>query len=166
MLHLAGSDDPIPAVFHAPLSSLWLLGEPADNTEPEVLSTARLERNVADGDAGLFVIWDQIGLTTLIGPGLLPNITSTGQPHPLAIFHNRLLTLPLARPVAGLPEGTRFEAPVGGSTTGLVRIPGDASGIAMLWQSLGDHIVITKPDGQTSTLRWQELDAALTGDAK
>ena len=105
--------------------------------------------------------WGDANPATLAWPDRLPDVIETGRAQPLGRFHDRLLTLPLARPIAGLPAGARFEAPAGSSRMGLVRIPGDTGGIATLWQSLGNHIVITKPDGQTSTLRWQELDAAL-----
>ena len=91
-------------------------------------------RQPVTGEGTLFPIrWGDVSSATLSWPDRLPDVIETGRAQPLGRFHDRLLTLPLARPIAGLPAGARFEAPAGSSRMGLVRIPGDTGGIATLW---------------------------------
>ena len=67
--------------------------------------------------------------------------------HLLALFHDRLLSRPLARSIAFLPKGTRFVRYSGQSGGGIVHYPNNSPNTSALWRSLGDHIVITRGDG-------------------
>ena len=142
---------PEQAVFYAPLSVFWLLDATAP--EPTVQDTVHLTRS----ENRIFATRN--GVTLLVGPEMLTQDSpgSDAVQHPLARFHDRLLSVPLARPLAGLPAGSRFDP------GGTLRQPGATR--AGLWESHGDHIVITRSDGRSETFHWSTLDAALKGNA-
>ena len=100
-------------------------------------------------------------------PGLnpLPKIIGVEPVHPLALFHDRLLSGPLTQALGDIPPGSRFEAAAAGAPGGVLRRP-DASDVVTVWQSLGEVIEITHPDGTVTPHGWQEVDAALGGDVE
>ena len=156
------------AVFYAPLGVLWMLEGGANATRVRRTGAMRID----DGTSGTpFAVteWENGAHITLAWPTALPEITAVSTArHPLAAFHDRLLTHPLAWSVADLPVGSRFVAHAGRSGGGTLRLPGTGSATPTLWRSLGDRIVIIRGDGYTDTLPWRALDAALTankGDA-
>ena len=71
----------------------------------------------------------------------------------------------LAMPLGDIPPGSRFEAAATGAPGGVLRRP-DASDVVTVWQSLGEVIEITHPDGTVTLHGWQEVDAALGGGAQ
>ena len=160
-LALSGTDHKV--VFYAPFSILWLL----DETGSAVAATARLTRtrNQLYLDLG-----DTVQLVDLTAPGTSTTGSATGTMaqaarHPIALFHDRLLAQPLARPVAGLAAGSRFLA-WNSTNGGIVQPPqSDAAQITgpVLWRSLGDHIVIQHGTGPAAPIPWHEIDAALKG---
>ena len=184
VLTLAGAGEGM-IVFYAPLSQLWVI-DPA-SPAPRVLAAAQLARVDDREHSALAVHWSTGEVVHM--PATLPEIVMSAVspiPHPLALFHDRLLAEPLAQRLAAsrpggtdrsangfasdpggisIPAGSRFRAPVGGSATGLVQLP-RSTGTATLWESLGDHIAITYPDGSRTIYGWREVDAALTGEAR
>lgn len=149
---------PLHMVFYAPLSALWILAGPPPETE--VVRSATMHRGNLRGGF-ITITWGMGEITTLGGPEDMPTWQS-GDYHPLAVLHDRLLAGPISRPLAALPPDSRFRA------SGVVELPdrmegpGDTSRAATLWASLGDHIVVTHPDGRVVTLHWRDVDAALT----
>jgi len=142
-------------VFYAPFSAVWLLDETGDGVD----STARLTRTRDH------LYLDRGNTIQLVSVQGSTQSSASKARHPLATFHDRLLSQPLARSIAGLPAGSRFvtrHAEPGG----LVLHPGDAAlqpAGATLWRSLGDHIVIQHGTGQPEPLHWRDVDAALKG---
>ena len=162
-LNLSGTSEY--GVFYAPFSILWLL----DGTTGAVRGAGRVTRTRDH----LYLTRDEI--TLLAGPEMPAPIDAhapgTDAPqHPIASFHDRLLSQPLAEPLADLPAGSRFETEASGEPGGTVTLPGagdtEAIPARALWRSLGDHIVITRGDGRSETLHWRAVDAALKGKAQ
>ena len=153
-LTLTLSGTPRKLVFYAPFSIVWLLDEAGD----AVKATARLTRSRGQLylDPGHTI--HLVSLTR--APGSTTDTPASGAQHPIAAFHDRFLTRPLARPVAGLAAGSRFLT--GDSAPGGIVWHPDASGIAF-WQSLGDHIVIRHGTGPSERIHWREIDTALKG---
>ena len=161
-LNLSGTSEY--GVFYAPFSILWLL----EGTTGAVRGAGRVTRTRDH----LYLTRDEI--TLLAGPEMPTPIDAhapgTDAPqHPIASFHDRLLSQPLAEPLADLPAGSRFETEASGEPGGTVTLPGagdtEAIPARALWRSLGDHIVITRGDGRSETLHWRAVDAALKGNA-
>lgn len=148
-------DGPRYAVFYAPLATVWLLRGP-DTTE--VRASGTLHRSAA-GDGFVTVTWDSGALTTFNRPPAAPR---PGDRHPLATAHDRLLARPLAQSLVALPAGSRLRA------SGVVEMPdpSDAGEAATLWESLGDHIVITGPEGQSHTHALDDVLAAVQEGAE
>ena len=161
---VAGSGQVFPlgqgdAVFYAPLAALWMLDAHGAVTDTAVLRRA---------DGALVLVADN-GERVRIGPNAggdvaLPLTPATGgNIHALADFHDRLLSEPLANDLGSLPVGSRFEITHGAG--GIVQ-RADAAGRATLWESYGDRIALTHPDGTITLHGWQELDAALRGETE
>ena len=146
-------------VFYAPLAAAWRLAGPGT----EVSRAGRVRAVVTERGHFAAVFWETGEITSLEWPAELPEISPAGNgPHPLAAFHDRLLSKPLARSFAGLPAGSRFVPVVASGPGGTVERP-DSPAQATLWESLGDLIAITHPDGPRTMHGWRELDAALEG---
>ena len=145
--------EPVHAVLHAPTSSVWILAGPEPGAE--VVRSGTVHRGGTVDGGWVTVTWDDGGLYTLTAPVDVP---AAGGVHPLARLHDRLVSAPLARPVGGLPAGSRFHA------AGTVGLPRGGSGTATLWASLGDHIVVTHPDGTAVTLHWSGIAEALPAE--
>ena len=153
-LTLTLSGTPRKLVFYAPFSIVWLLDEAGD----AVKATARLTRSRGQLylDPGHTI--HLVSLTRATGSPV--DALASGAQHPIAAFHDRFLTRPLARPVAGLAAGSRFLT--GDSAPGGIVWHPDASVVAF-WQSLGDHIVIRHGTGPSDRIHWREIDTALKG---
>ena len=136
-------------VFYAPLSLFWQVDEATD----VVNGQARITRTADQ----IYLDW---GGRLLLAEITITPLEDNGR-HPLAVFHDRLLSRPLAHPVGTLPAGTRFSRYAGQSGGGIVDYPGDSPDASEIWRSLGDHIVVTRRDGSTNLLPWADLDAAL-----
>ena len=159
--------DPAPghAVFYAPLSVIWLLDGSGDTTRVRAAGAMRLGGDTS-GPPFVVTHWDDGTRTTFTFPDSLPSLLAvSATPHPLARFHDRLLARPLARPIADLPAGGRFERYAGQAGGGVVRLPQAWTPVAVpaspLWRSLGDHIAVTRDDGSTALLHWRDLETAL-----
>ena len=154
-------------VFHAPLSTVWILDAAtvAGAAEAGVVDTATLRREENANGASLRVLWRDGPAADFDWPLPLPEFHVAGERHPLAKFHDRLLSRPLARSFAGLPEGSRFVPVVTSGPGGVVNRP-DVPSRATLWESLGDRIAITHPDGTGTVHGWRDVDAVLEGGAE
>ncbi|MDE0715646.1 MAG: hypothetical protein OXI10_12400 [Gammaproteobacteria bacterium] len=159
--------DPAPghAVFYAPLSVISLLDGSGDTTRVRAAGVMRLGGDTS-GPPFVVTDWDDGTRTTFTFPDSLPSLLAvSATPHPLARFHDRLLARPLARPIADLPAGGRFERYAGQAGGGVVRLPQAWTPVAVpaspLWRSLGDHIAVTRDDGSTALLHWRDLETAL-----
>ena len=151
-------------VFHAPLSTVWILDAAtvADAAEARVVDTATLRREETANGGSLRVLWRDGPAADFDWPLPLPEFRVSGERHPLAEFHDRLLARPLGRSFAGLPEGSRFFPVVVSGPGGIVERP-DSPGRVTLWQSFGSLIAITHPDGTRTAHGWREVDAVLEG---
>ncbi|WP_419738568.1 hypothetical protein [Ruegeria sp.] len=156
VMEIHTGDDPAWVIFYTPLGQVWHLDGP--EADAEVLRTGLISRTLAGGGALIALRWEDGGIATWVAPAPLPVLEVQERPHPLARFHDRLLSRPLHRPVGGLPAGARF---LPGRPAGVVRVPDAPEGEQILWESLGDHITLIHPDGQASTLFWQEIRDAL-----
>ena len=151
-------------VFHAPLSQVWILDA---ETIPEsdgaaVVDTAALLRE-EDGKGGrVRVIWREGPTADFDWPLPLPAFRVAAERHPLSAFHDRLLSLPLSSALGNLPVGSRFVPVVATGPGGIVERP-DVAERVTLWESLGDRIAVTHPDGTRTLHGWREVDAALEG---
>ena len=154
-------------VFHAPLSTVWILDAAtvAEAAEARVVDTATLRREESANGGSLRVLWRDGPAADFDWPLPLPEFRVAGERHPLAKFHDRLLSRPLARSFAGLPEGSRFFPVVTSGPGGVVERT-DGPSRATLWESLGDYIAITHPDGTRTVHGWRDMDAALEGGAE
>ena len=135
-------------IFYSPLAVFWLL------TDQGVSRRALLHR---DGDKLYFALE---AATVLARQNLLDMQQMAFDRHYLARFHDHLLQAPLGQAVAELPAGTRFLAPPLGHHRGVVQRP-DAPTRATLWESFGDILTITYPDGRSENVEWQRVQAAL-----
>ncbi len=155
-------------VFYAPLAAVWTF----DARDPDGAAGERARSvNALSGhgitSAGGGVVWHG-------WPALFPRYDMATERHPLAVQHDRLIGGTLAREIAGLPAGARFEA------SGAVTYPDDADresawkcGAAgsvpelepATWRSHGGVIEIV-PSGRSSGARvWlDDLVAALEDD--
>ena len=94
---------------------------------------------------------------------------SPRRPIPWPDLHDRLLSAPLAAPLGRLPAGSRFTAVAAGGPGGIVERPGGPDSApggprrATLWESFGDHLAVTHPDGSVTFHGWRATDAALRG---
>ena len=143
-----------PAVFHAPLSAVWVFAE--GGPDAPLLRSGDIHRGGSGAEGFMAIVWDDGGITTYNGSRLPSLVVTEGSPHPLAVFHDRLLSQALARPLAGLPAGSRF------LRGGTVSVPGGDETLTV-WRSLGDFLKITPPGGRERTLPWRAVDAALEG---
>ncbi len=154
-------DGPIAFVFHAPLSTMWVLdaGSIADAEGADVRASAVLLREETADGGRLRALWRDGAVTDFVWPLPVPELDAASVRHPLAVKHDLLLSAPLARPVAGLPAGWRFFA------DGLV-LPDDPEAeveTATLWRSDGDLIVIEHADGRVAKIPLDDLIAAIRG---
>ena len=146
-------------VFYAPLATAWQLAGPGT----KVRRAGKVQAIVTERGHFAAVFWERGEITSLEWPAQLPEIVPGGNgPHPLAAFHDRLLSMPLATAFAGLPAGSRFVPVVASGPGGIVQRPENLER-ATLWESLGDLIVVTHPDGTQTLHGWREVDAALEG---
>ena len=146
-------------VFYAPLATAWELAGPGT----EVRRAGKVQAIVTERGHFAAVFWERGEITSLGWPQQLPEIVPGGNGrHPLATFHDRLLSMPLATAFAGLPAGSRFVPVVASGPGGIVERP-ESRERATLWESLGDLIAITHPDGSLTMHGWREVDAALKG---
>jgi len=162
-----GFESPV-FVFFAPLSTVWILDAETvgDAAASEVTDTAALLREETGEGGRLHVLWRRGPTATLEWPLPLPELRAAPETHPLAALHGRLLSAPLASPLGGLPAGSRFTAVAAGGPGGIVGRPaGAADGRerATLWESFGDHIAVTHPDGSVTLHGRRAMDAALRG---
>ena len=154
-------DGPVAFVFHAPLSTMWVLDADsiADAERADVRATAVLLREVTADGGRLRALWRGGAVTDFVWPLPVPEFEAAVGLHPLGVKHNLLLSATLARPVAGLPAGWRFFA------DGLVLPDGPETEVdtATLWRSDGDWIVIEHADGRVTRIPLEELIAAIKG---
>ena len=150
-IRLASGADVVP---YGPLSALWILN---GRTDSPVARAGRVSAQRSAASAAVTVRWEDGTESALIWPELPPEIARVGGIHPLARFHDRLLALPLARSVAGIPAGARFRP------DGTVALPAGVHPVSLRWRSLGDAVEITDASGHTDELAWTEVDAALPG---
>lgn len=153
-------DGPVAFVFHAPLSTMWVLDADSisDAERADVRATAVLLREETADGGRLRALWRGGAATDFVWPLPVPELDAASERHPLAVKHDLLLSAPLARPVAGLPAGWRFFA------DGLV-LPDDPEAeveTATLWRSDGDRIVIEHADGRVTKIPLDELIAAIS----
>ncbi|MXX87981.1 MAG: hypothetical protein F4213_18845 [Boseongicola sp. SB0677_bin_26] len=149
-------------VFYAPLATIWRLS----GSGPEVSRAGRVRAIVTDRGHFAAVFWGRGEIASLAWPDALPDIVPSGDAaHPLAEFHDRLLSLPLGSPLGDLPAGSRFVPVVASGPGGIVERP-DTPGRVTIWESLGDRIAVTHPDGARTVHAWREVDAALEGGAE
>ena len=141
-------------VPYEPLSALWILNGRPDSP---VARAGRVSAQRSATSAAVTVRWEDGTESAVIWPELPPEIARIGDVHPVARFHDRLLALPLARGIAGIPAGARFLA------DGTVAWPAGVHPVSLSWRSLGDAVEITDASGHTDELAWTELDAALPG---
>ena len=154
-------DGPVAFVFHAQLSTMWVLDADSimDAERAEVRATAVLLREETADGGRLRALWRGGAVTDFVWPLPVPEFEAAVGLHPLGVKHNLLLSAPLARPVDGLPAGWRFFA------DGLV-LPDDPEtevDTATLWRSDGDWIVIEHADGRLTRIPLDELIAAIRG---
>ena len=151
-------------IFYAPLAALWELDATTDPARAGVLASATLRREGAGDAAVVQVLWDDGAVTGITRPRAAPDFIVHVPRHLLATAHDRLLTRPLTRPLAGLPVGTRFDP------DGIVRPPETADtsltpGPVILWHSRGDHVLIHLADGTSVALGLDEIIAAMAPPA-
>ena len=160
-------DDGPVFVIHAPLSTVWILDAEtvADAGNARVVDTAALRREETGNGGSLRVIWRDGPAADFDWPLPLPEFRVAAERHPLAAFHDRLLSGSLAAALGDVPRGSRFVPTVTSGPGGVVERP-DSPARATLWESLGDRIAVTHPDGVRSVHGWREVDAALKGDAE
>ncbi len=160
-------DDGPVFVVHAPLSTVWILDAEtvADAGRARVVDTATLRREETGNGGNLRVIWRDGPAADFVWPLPLPEFRVAAESHPLAIFHDRLLSRSLAAPLGDVPPGSRFVPVVTSGPGGIVERP-DSPTRATLWESLGDRIAVTHPDGVRTVHGWREVDAALEGGAE
>ena len=154
-------------VFHAPLSTVWILDAEsvAEAVDAKVVDTGTVRREENANGGSLRILWRDGPAADFDWPLPLPELRVAGERHPLAKFHGRLLARPLGGSFAGLPEGSRFSPVVTSGPGGVVERP-DGPSRATLWESLGDYIAITHPDGTRTVHGWREVDAVLEGGAE
>ena len=158
-------------VFFAPLSTAWVLDAETvgDAADAEVTATAALLREETGEGGRLHVLWRYGPTATLEWPLPLPELRVSPETHPLAALHDRLLSAPLSAPLGRLPAGSRFTAVAAGGPGGIVERPGAPDSApggprrATLWESFGDHLAVTHPDGSVTFHGWGATDAALRG---
>ena len=149
-------------VFYAPLATVWHLA----GSGTEVRRAGRVRAVVTERGHFAGVLWGKGDIASLGWPEPLPDIVPSGDtPHPLAAFHDRLLSMPIAVPLGNLPAGSRFVPMAASGPGGIVERP-DAPARVTLWESLGDWIAVTHPDGARTVHGWREVDAALEGGAE
>ena len=146
-------------VFHAPLSTMWVLDAEslAGAGDAKVVATAALLREETGEDGRLLVLWRNGALDEAGWPQPLPEFEVARERHPLAVMHDALLSAPLARRAAGIPSGWRFRP------DGLV-LPGDPEAevrTATLWRSDGHRIVVEHADGFVVWIALENLLRAL-----
>jgi hypothetical protein len=131
-------------VIYPPLSLAWIF-------DGETL--VEDGRVIAAADGGLAIDWRHSGLRAL--PKEPPDLDPgrAGSPHPLAAAYDALLGRPLARALAPLPAGARFDA------FGAIRASDD-SVILGLWQNRGTNLRVTLADGRTHLFSLAELAQA------
>ena len=144
------------AVFYAPLSVIWLLDdvqEDQSSADWNIVSGQILREDTPDGGIIRFEWHDGIDFEYR-WPEPFPELRAGRERHILAIKHDRLLASELARPVAGLPVGSRFD------TDGVVRPHSDQSDEASVtfWRSEGTAIRLHRSDG---TLELVDIDDLL-----
>lgn len=146
-------------VFYAPLATVWQLKGRGTN----VALAGRVRAITAKHGSFVGVLWETGEVSSVRWPEPVTEIAVSGNAsHALAGFHDRLLSKPLGTAIGGLPAGSRFVPVVASGPGGIVERP-DNPVRATLWESLGDHIAITHPDGARSMHGWREVDAALDG---
>ena len=149
-------------VIYAPLATAWRLSE----SGTDVRRTGSVRAVATERGRFLAVFWGNGEIASLGWPDPLPEIVPMGgAPHPLAEFHDRLLSRPLAAALGDLPAGSRFVPVVTSGPGGVVERP-DSPARVTLWESLGDLIAIAHPDGVRTVHGWREVDAALEGGAE
>ncbi len=164
-------DGPAWIVFYAPLSQVWVFREDPFAEGATVNVTARVLREEGKGFGTVVVHhrdWNVSAQRGMHGPETLSNAALAAANegyHPLAEFHDRLLSKPLGSPLGNLPAGSRFVPVVVSGPGGIVERP-DSPTRVTLWESLGDLIAITHPDGIRTVHGWREVDAALEGGAE
>ena len=160
-------DDGPVFVFHAPLSTVWILDATtvAGAAEAGVVDTATLRREENANGGSLRVLWRDGPAADFDWPLPLPEFRVAVERHPLAKFHDRLLSSALAAPLGNLPAGSRFVPVVVSGPGGIVERP-DSPERVTLWESFGDRIAITHPDGTRTVHGWREVDAVLEGGAE
>ena len=146
-------------VFHAPLSTMWVLDAEslAEAGDAEVVATAALLREDTEEGGRLLVAWRNGAVDEAGWPQPLPEFEAARERHPLAVMHDALLSAPLARRAAGIPAGWRFRP------DGLV-LPGDPEAevrTATLWRSAGHWIAVEHADGFVILIALDELVAAI-----
>ena len=160
-------DDGPVFLIHAPLSTVWILDAEtvADAGKAGVVDTATLRREESGNGGSLRVIWRDGPAADFDWPLPLPEFRVSAERHPLAEFHDRLLSKPLGSPLGDLPAGSRFVPVVVSGPGGIVERLDNPARVT-LWESLGDRIAVTHPDGVRSVHGWREVDAALEGGAE
>ncbi len=183
-------DPPVVFVFHGALSTLWMLdtGDLTEADDARVIATgtvlrddgsgAKGDRDTDSGETagapGFRVLWRDGSVTGIARPAVERAsmhaetsviagrvVTIAPGRHPLARAYDRLISEPLARPVAGLAAGSRF------GTDGLVRppdLPHQPHG-AIFWQSHGERITLEMKDGTLVGVTLEALVQALHGSA-
>ena len=151
-----------PYVFYAPLATAWRLSE----SGTEVRRAGSVRAVMTERGRFVAVFWGNGEIASLGWPDPLPEIIPMDDtPHPLAEFHDRLLSRTLGSPLGNLPAGSRFVPVVTSGPGGVVERPDNPARVT-LWESLGDLIAITHPDGIRTVHGWREVDAALEGGAE
>ena len=149
-------------VIYAPLATVWLLAE----SGAEVRRAGSVRAVSTEQGRFVAVFWGKGEIASLGWPDLLPEIVAAGERlHPLAVFHDRLLSSALAAPLGNLPAGSRFVPVVVSGPGGIVERP-DSPERVTLWESFGDLIAISHPDGNRTVHGWREVDAVLEGGAE
>ncbi len=151
-VRLAGGADLVP---YAPLSAVWAVAK--GRPESPVVSAGAIRVGGTDDVPTITVEWEDGSSTGLAWPEPPPEVVHVGAVHPVALFHDRLLALPLGRDIGGIPAGGRF------AVDGTVILPGGKLSVPLRWSSFGDMIVVTGADGTRRSLPWTEVDRALGG---
>lgn len=149
-------------VFHAPLSTMWVLDADsvAEAGDAEVVATAALLREDTEEGGRLLVAWRNGAVDEAGWPQPLPEFEVARERHPLAVMHDALLSAPLARHTAGIPAGWRFRP------DGLV-LPGDPEAevrTATLWRSVGHWIAVEHADGFVILIALDDLADAIRNE--
>lgn len=146
-------------VFYAPLATVWQL----EGRGTDVARAGRVQAITAEHGSFVGVFWETGEISSVGWPDPMPEISASGgAPHALAGFHDRLLSKPLGSAIGAVPAGSRFVPVVTSGAGGIVERSDSLEG-ATLWESLGDYIAITHPDGTGTVHDWREIDAALEG---